>query len=111
MKFSQVVRSMTVLLASLFVLNAYAAVQPNINVTLAGSNTNPLFSPNGVSVFVGMDNNPSNCQYSGVIFQDATLRKDALAIALTARAAGRLVRMDFTGGAGAICIGTAIFLQ
>ena len=111
MKFLQVTRTLLVLLANIFVLNAHAIMQQNINVTIAGSNLNPILSPYGVSVYVALDVNPSNCLYSGVIFQDSVLRKDALAIALTARATGKLVRIDFTGGAGALCIGTAIFLQ
>ena len=85
-----------------------AITQENITVTFVGSQT---IGTNASMTYVLLNTNPYNCLYSGVYFTDEALRKDALITALAAKAFNRVVRIDYTGGAGAMCIGSGIYSQ
>lgn len=90
-------------------MTAHAIIQENVSVTFVGTQT----AGAGISmlyIFLG-SSNPNNCLAGGVYFTDDALRKDALVIALAAKAFNKPVRIDYTGGAGAPCIGTGIFSQ
>lgn len=94
---------------SFYTISAQAITQENVPVVFvgsqyAGTNASMLY------IYLGASN-PSNCAAGGVYFTDEALRKDALVVALAAKALNRVVRLDFTGGAGATCIGTGIFIQ
>lgn len=88
--------------------NAHAVSQENVTVTFVGSQS---VGTNASMTYVFLNTNPYNCLYSGVYFTDEALRKDALIVALAAKAFGRVVRIDYTGGAGAMCIGSGIYSQ
>lgn len=94
--------------SGLFSFNALAITQENITVTFVGSQT---IGTNASMTYVLLNTNPYNCLYSGVYFTDEALRKDALIVALAAKAFNRVVRIDYTGGAGAMCIGSGIYSQ
>ena len=94
---------------SLCAVNVKALTQENVPIIFVGSQT---AGTNASMLYVSLGvNNPNNCPYGGVYFTDEALRKDALVIALTAKAINRVVRIDYTGGAGTTCVGTALFIQ
>jgi hypothetical protein len=88
--------------------NALAVSQENITVTFVGSQA---VGTNATMTYVLLNTNPYNCLYSGVYFTDEALRKDAIIVALAAKALNRVVRIDYTGGSGAMCIGSGIYSQ
>lgn len=94
--------------AAFFSLNAHAVSQENVTVTFVGSQS---VGTNASMTYVLLNTNPYNCLYGGVYFTDEALRKDALIVALAAKAFGRVVRIDYTGGSGAMCIGSGIYSQ
>lgn len=90
-------------------LNTQAITQNDVQVTFAGTQGVGTGSTM-VYIYLGATN-PHNCLWSGVYFTDEALRKEALVIALAAKAFNKPVRIDYTGGAGAMCIGSGIFSQ
>jgi hypothetical protein len=62
-------------------------------------------------IYVLMNQNPHGCLYGGVLFNDASNMKTALAIALTAKVSSAPVRLDYTKIADGSCIGTAIYIK
>ncbi len=86
---------------------AFAITQTSITVGQTGAQSD------GTIVYVAISPNPSNCQWSGVYFYEQTELNKTLAIALTAKALGNSVRIDFTqpGGANTECFGDNIFLE
>ena len=93
----------------LFAVSAQALSQENVPIVFVGSQT---AGTNASILYISLGaTNPNNCPYGGVYFTDEALRKDALVVALTAKALNRVVRIDFSGGAGTTCIGTGIFVQ
>lgn len=94
---------------SFYGYSAQAITQENVPVIFVGSQT---VGTAATMVYISLGaNNPNNCAASGVFFIDEAMRKDALVIALAAKAFNRVVRLDFTGGGGATCWGTGIFSQ
>ena len=84
---------------------AQALFQYNVAPTLIGSDT-------VAGIFVGLDINTNNCQYSGVYFPPATSNaKEVMAVVLTAKATNRLIRIDFNRDASTTkCTGYGIYL-
>lgn len=62
-------------------------------------------------IYVLPSSNPHNCLYSGVLFTNTSNMKEALAIALTAKATNAPVRIDYTKIADGSCIGSSIYIQ
>lgn len=90
-------------------ISVQALTQETVPIVFVGSQT---AGTNASMLFISLGtNNPYNCPYVGVYFTDEALRKDALVIALTAKALNKAVRLDYTGGAGTTCVGTGIFIQ
>jgi hypothetical protein len=83
---------------------SHALYQYNVTPTIIGSGTDG-------SVFIGLDINTNNCLWSGVSFAAAGNAKAIMAVALTAKASNRQVRIDFDRNAttGA-CNGTAVYI-
>lgn len=93
----------------LYAISAQAITQENVSVVFVGSQT---AGTNASMVYISLGaNNPNNCQWGGVYYTDEALRKDALVVALAAKAFNRVVRLDYTGGSGTTCVGTGIFSQ
>jgi hypothetical protein len=95
-------------LASLLVLfsmeHAFALYQYNVTPTLVGSSSDG-------SVFIGLDINTNSCLYSGVNFDSASNAKAVLAVALTAKASNKMIRIDFNRNASTgVCSGYSIYL-
>jgi hypothetical protein len=106
---SSMLKTLLSICIGLSAFNAQAITQENVPVVFvgsqsAGTNASILF------IYLG-SNNLNNCPFGGVYFTDEALRKDALVVALAAKALNRVVRLDFTGGAGTTCVGTGIFIQ
>jgi len=93
---------------------AYAAVsQSGIKVGLAGlENHNSSFYI-GKTVYIAITPNPNNCLYGGVYFFDEKDLNRVLSVAMTAKALGKTVRIDFNqpGGVGTLCSGYSIYLE
>ena len=87
--------------------NALAIAQGGITVGLAGMENN------GSSVFVQIIPNPNACLYSGVYFSDQAGMDKALSIALSAKMAGKTIRIDYvqTGGYGNQCLGYGMYVE
>jgi hypothetical protein len=106
---SKVLKVFLSVCVSLCAINAHALSQENVPIVFVGSQT---AGTNSSIVYISLGtNNPNNCPYGGVYFTDEALRKDALVVALAAKAFNRVVRLDYTGGAGTTCVGTGIFSQ
>lgn len=86
--------------------SAQALFQYGVQPTLIGSDTT-------AGAFIGLDINTNGCLYSGVYFVPGTTNlKEVMAVALTAKATNRLVRIDFTKDATTTrCTGYGIYLQ
>lgn len=94
---------------SFYAISAKALTQETVPIVFVGSQT---AGTNVSMLFISLGaNNPYNCPYVGVYFTDEALRKDALVIALAAKALNKAVRLDYTGGSGTTCVGTGIFIQ
>lgn len=111
------IRCILVCIFSMFsVCAAHAAllVLPSTTISLIGSanGTSGYYAGlSGQFIYLGINTNPNGCANGGVVFLDDALRKEVLAVAITAKATGKTVRLDYTGGSGAWCIGTAIFMN
>jgi hypothetical protein len=93
---------------SLVAFNAQAIAQENVPVVFVGSQQLGLGT---TMTYVALSVNPNNCLYSGVYFTDEALRKDALIVALAAKAFNRVVRLDYTVSSNGMCIGSGIYSQ
>jgi hypothetical protein len=106
---SSTLKTLLYICIGLSAFSAQAITQENVPISYVGSQT---IGTNASMVYIALgSSNPSNCAASGVFFLDEALRKDALVVALAAKALNRVVRIDFTGGAGTTCVGTGIFIQ
>lgn len=84
----------------------YADIQTGVSVKLAGTENH------NTSVYVGIASNTNNCLYDGFYFYDERELSKVLAVALTARASGKTVRVDFTrDAASGLCTGYSIYLE
>ena len=84
-----------------------AASLTNLSVGLTG------MEGNGTGVYVGISPNLNSCKNGGIYFQDPAELDKALSIALSAKMAGKTVRIDVTqpGGAGSLCFGYGIYVH
>lgn len=97
---------MVFLVGFLSVSVAHADIQTGVSVNLAGTENH------NSSVYVGMASNPNNCAWGGFYFYDEKELSKVLAVALTARASGKTVRVDFTkDAASGLCTGYSIYLE
>lgn len=86
---------------------AFAIMQTNTTVTLVGT------EGHGAQVYVGIDQNPNNCPQGGIYFKTASELSQVLSVALAAKMANKLVRIDYdlpTANAN-FCQGTGIYAQ
>jgi len=86
---------------------AFAVTQSGITVGMTGVESN------GIQVFIGISPNPNGCINNGVYFKDPGALDKALSVALSAKMAGKTVRIDYlqSGGSGTQCMGYSIYAQ
>lgn len=69
---------------------------------------------NGSDIFIGLPSNPYGCAVSTVVFYSSNGgEKNALAIALSAKASGKTIRLDYypPRSSDGICVGFNIYLE
>jgi len=86
---------------------ALAITQTNVTVGLVG------MEGNGTQVYVGIDPNPNGCTSGGIYFTVAAELNQVLSVALAAKMANKLARIDYfqSAGNGTLCKGGSIYVQ
>lgn len=101
-------------LSLLFIIPSISHAQLMLNsvkVLMVGSYPASSSTAQAVAgIYVLPSSNPDNCLYGGVLFNDTLRKKEALAIALTAKATNALVRLDYTKMADGSCNGYSIYI-
>jgi hypothetical protein len=106
---SKMLKALLSICISFFAFSAHALYQDNVVVSFVGSQS---AGTNSVILFFSLGtNNPNSCAWSAVLFTDEASRKDALIVAMTAKALVKPVRIDYTRDAAGNCIGSALYSQ
>ena len=96
---------------ALLLLNSNLAIaittQTGVTPTMVG------IEGNGTDAYIGISPNTNYCAYGGVYFTSTVDMKIALSIALSAKMAGKTVRVDFNQpqGSGTQCFGVSIYAE
>lgn len=102
-------------LLSLLFVGTFAQAQPLILDVGARIVMTGVFPAGGgqpvAGVFVMPSVNPHECLYAGILYTSTSNMKEALAVALTAKAANAPVRLDYTKMADTSCIGASIYMK